>query len=101
MDIRQQQFTVRMFRGFDVQEVDTFLEDLAGDYEAMLKENTLLKEHRQAAEERTRGLEQRERMLLETLAATQRRVAVLKGNAGREAQLVIKEAEMQGEKAIE
>ena len=30
MDIRQQQFTVRMFRGFDVQEVDTFLEDLRG-----------------------------------------------------------------------
>jgi len=53
MDIRQQQFTVRMFRGFDVQEVDTFLEDLAGDYEAMLKENTLLKEHLQASEERT------------------------------------------------
>ena len=52
MDIRQQQFTVRMFRGFDVQEVDTFLEDLAADYEALLKENTLLKEHLQAAEER-------------------------------------------------
>ena len=49
MDIRQQQFTVRMFRGFDVQEVDTFLEDLADDYEAMLKENTLLKEQLQAA----------------------------------------------------
>ena len=74
MDIRQQQFTVRMFRGFDVQEVDTFLEDLAGDYEAMLKENTLLKEHLQAAEERTRGLEQRERMLQETLVTTQRMV---------------------------
>jgi cell division initiation protein len=38
MDIRQQQFTVKMFRGFDVQEVDTFLEDLAGDFEALLKE---------------------------------------------------------------
>ena len=30
MDIRQQQFTVRMFRGFDVQEVDTFLEEGPG-----------------------------------------------------------------------
>ena len=52
MDIRQQQFTVRMFRGFDVQEVDTFLEDLADDYEALLKENALLKEQLQAVEER-------------------------------------------------
>ena len=43
MDIRQQQFTVKMFRGFDVQEVDTFLEDVAQDYEALMRENTLLK----------------------------------------------------------
>ncbi len=51
MDIRQQQFTVKMFRGFDVQEVDTFLEDLAGDFETLLKENALLKEqlHRRVA----------------------------------------------------
>ncbi|HVC64576.1 MAG TPA: DivIVA domain-containing protein [Candidatus Dormibacteraeota bacterium] len=101
MDIRQQQFTVRMFRGFDVQEVDTFLEDLAGDYEAMLKENTLLKEHLQVAEERTRGLEQRERMLQETLVTTQRMVEEMKDNSRREAELVIKEAVMQGEKTIE
>jgi cell division initiation protein len=47
MDIRQQQFTVKMFRGFDVQEVDTFLDDLAGDYETLLKENALLKEQLQ------------------------------------------------------
>src|SRR5215471_254153 len=39
MDIRQQQFTVKMFRGFDAHEVDTFLENLAGDYETLLKEN--------------------------------------------------------------
>jgi len=44
MDIREQQFTVKMFRGFDVQEVDTFLEDLAEDYETLLKENQLLSE---------------------------------------------------------
>ena len=43
-DIRQQQFTVRMFRGFDPQEVDAFLEDVADDYESLLKENQLLKE---------------------------------------------------------
>ena len=91
MDIRQQQFTVRMFRGFDVQEVDTFLEDLAADYEALLKENTLLKEHLHAAEERARGLEQRERMLQETLVTTQRMVEEMKDNARREAQLLIKD----------
>ena len=54
-----------------------------------------------AAEERTRGLEQRERMLQETLVTTQRMVEEMKDNARREAQLLIKEAEMQGEKTIE
>ena len=28
-DIRQQQFTVRMFRGFEPHEVDAFLEEVA------------------------------------------------------------------------
>ena len=37
-DIRHQQFTIRMFRGFDPHEVDTFLEAVADDYETLLKE---------------------------------------------------------------
>src|SRR4026208_1894072 len=40
-------------------------------------------------------------MLQETLVTTQRMVEEMKDNARREAQLLIKEAEMQGEKTIE
>ena len=101
MDIRQQQFTVRMFRGFDVQEVDTFLEDLAADYETMLKENSLLKEQLQTLEERARGLEDRERVLQETLVTTQKVMEEMKESARREAALVVREAELKGEKMIE
>jgi cell division initiation protein len=101
MDIRQQQFTVRMFRGFDVQEVDTFLEDLAADYEALLKENSLLKEQLQALEERARGLEDREKVLQETLMTTQRVVEEMKENARREASLLVREAELQSEKIVD
>ena len=101
MDIRQQQFTVRMFRGFDVQEVDTFLEDLATDYETLLKENTLLKEQLQTLEERARGLENRERVLQETLLTTQKVMEEMKESARREAALVVREAEMKGEALVE
>ncbi len=101
MDIRQQQFTVKMFRGFDTQEVDTFLEDLASDYEALLKENSLLKEQLQALEERTRGLEEREKVLQETLMMTQRLVEEMKENARREAAVIIRESESQAERIIE
>ena len=101
MDIRQQQFTVRMFRGFDVQEVDTFLEDLAADYEALLRENALLKEQLQALEARTRGLEDRERVLQETLVTTQKVVEEMKESARREVTLMVREAELRGEKMVE
>jgi cell division initiation protein len=101
MDIRQQQFTVKMFRGFDVQEVETFLADLAGDYETLLKENALLKEQLQVLEERTRGLEDRERVLQETLVTTHKVVEEMKEGARKEAGLIVREAELQGEKALE
>ena len=101
MDIRQQQFTVKMFRGFDTQEVDTFLEDLAADYEALLKENSLLKEQLQVLEERTRGLEEREKVLQETLVTTQRLVEEMKDQARREAAVIIREGEVQAERIIE
>ena len=101
MDIRQQQFTIKMFRGADLQEVDTFLEDVAEDYEALLKENTLLKEQLQVLEERTRGLEDRERLLQQTLITTQRITEEMKEGAQREAALIVREAELHGEKQVE
>jgi cell division initiation protein len=100
-DIRQQQFTVRMFRGFDPQEVDAFLEDVADDYEGLLKECQLLKEQLAVQEERQRGILDRERMLQETLVTTQRLVEEMKTAAKREADLIVTEAELRGEKAVE
>jgi cell division initiation protein len=88
LDIRQQQFTVRMFRGLDAQEVDAFLEDVAEDYEATLKENALLREQLSALEERSRGLVDREKALQDTLLTTQRLAEEMKESARREAQLI-------------
>jgi cell division initiation protein len=101
MDIRQQQFTVKMFRGFDVQEVNAFLEDVAEDYEAQLKENALLKEQLQVLEERTRGIEDREKVVQETLVTTQRLADEMKENARREAAVLMREAEVKSDRALE
>ncbi|OGL13239.1 MAG: hypothetical protein A3J45_11020 [Candidatus Rokubacteria bacterium RIFCSPHIGHO2_02_FULL_69_13] len=101
LDIRQQQFTVRTFRGFDSQEVDAFLDDVAEDYEAVLKENALLKEQVAGFEERARGLAERERALQDTLIATQRLGDEMKAAARREAELHTREAELRGEKILE
>jgi cell division initiation protein len=101
LDIRQQQFTVRMFRGLDPQEVDAFLEDVAEDYEAILKENALLKEQLAAHEERSHGIGDVERTLKETLVTTQKLTEEMKEAARRDAQLILREAEIRGEKAVD
>jgi cell division initiation protein len=101
LDIRQQQFTMRMFRGFDVQEVDTFLEDLADDYETLVRENALLKDQLQSMEERLKGQEERERVLKETLVTTHRLVEDMKQTAQREADLAVREAEGRARKIVE
>jgi cell division initiation protein len=101
LDVRQQQFTIRMFRGFDVQEVDAFLQDIAEDYEAVIKETSLLKEQLAALEERSRGFAELEKTLQDTLITGQRMSEELKSNARREAQIVLDEARLRGEKMLE
>lgn len=101
LDIRQQQFTVRLFRGFDKHEVDAFLDDVADDYETVLRENALLKEQIATLEERSRGLAEREKALQDTLVTTQRLGDEMKAAARREAELHMREAELRGEKLLE
>lgn len=111
-DIRQQQFTTRMFRGFEPHEVDAFLQDVADEYEALLKESQLLREQLAALDERQRGVLELERTLQDTLLTTQRLVDEMKTGARRdadeirsaarhEADLIVREAELRGEKAVE
>jgi len=101
LDIRQQQFTVKMLRGFDPHEVDAFLDDVAEDYEAVLRENALLKEQLITLEERSRGVADREKAIQDTLVATQRLGDEMKAAARREAELHMREAELHGEKVLE
>ena len=82
-DIRQQQFSSKMFKGYDPQEVDAFLDDVAEDYEAVLKEVALLKEQIAAQEERARGVTERERTLQDTLVTTQRLVRLARETGKR------------------
>jgi cell division initiation protein len=100
LDIRQQQFSKRM-RGFDRQEVEAFLEDVAEDYESVVKENALLKEQLAALEERSRNITEHERTLQDTLVTTHRLTEEMKQAAKREAEIIVRDAEMRGEKVAE
>src|SRR6185436_16128536 len=100
LDIRQQQFSKRV-RGFDRQEVEAFLEDVAEDYESVVKENTLLKEQLATLEERSRNITEHERTLQDTLITTHRLTEEMKQAAKREAEILVRDAEMRGEKITE
>ena len=100
-DIRQQQFAVRLFRGFDPQEVDAFLEEMADDFDELSRENALLKEQLLQLEEKSRGVEGREKTLQETLVTTQKIAEEFKENSRREAELVLREAHLRAEKSMQ
>jgi cell division initiation protein len=100
-DIRQQHFTERMFRGFDKDEVDRFLDQIAEDYESVIKENALLKEQLSAFEERSRTTADLEKTLQDTLVSTQRVTDEMRANSKREVELMLREAKLTGEKVLE
>jgi len=101
IDIREQQFTTKVFRGFDRQEVDAFLDDVAEDYEGVLRENATLREQVGSYEERARGLGETERTLKDTLVTTQRVAEEMKEGAKRDAQLLLREATLNADKLME
>jgi len=101
VDIRQQQFTVKTFRGFDPREVDAFLNDVAEDYEGLLRDNAALREQLQGHEERSRTVTETEKALKDTLVTTQRLADEMKESAKRDAQLALREASLNAEKLME
>src|SRR5262245_61330152 len=101
IDIRQQQFAMKMFRGFDPQEVLAYLEDVADDYESLLRENATLKEQLSGHEERARGISDTEKTLKDTLVTTQRVAEEMREAAKRDANLVLREATLNAEKLME
>jgi cell division initiation protein len=99
LDIQQKQFPMK-FRGFDVEEVYAFLEVIREEMEELLRENANLKETVQRSENQNREYKNMETTLRETLMTAQQMVEDYKINARKEAELLIKEAELRAETMI-
>ncbi len=100
LDIQQQQFRVR-FRGFDMVEVDNFLDLLANEFEELLKENSQIREEDRRKLERINQLEAGEKELRGTLVSVQRITEEMKNNARKEGELIIEEAKLNARKIVE
>jgi len=99
LDIQQQKFKTR-FRGFDIQEVDLFLDQMADAFEALLKENETLKEEIRRLQNEIQGYKNREDAFKRALLNSQKVIEQMKENAQKSAELIIAEAEVKAEKIL-
>ena len=99
LDIQQKQFPMK-FRGFDVEEVYAFLEVIREEMEDLLRESATLKENAQRLENQIKGYRDMETTLRETLLTAQQMVEDYKTNARKEAELVVKEAELKADSVL-
>jgi len=100
LDIQQQQFRVR-FRGFDMVEVDNFLDLLANEFEELIQENHQLREEDRRKLARVNELEAKEKELHNTLVSAQRITEEMKNNARKEGELIIEEAKGNAQRIID
>jgi cell division initiation protein len=99
LDIQQQQFKTR-FRGFDIREVDAFLEQMAETFETLQKTNQNLSDEVRRLELEIQGYRKREETFKRALLNSQKVLDQMKDNARKSAELIIAEAEVKAEKVL-
>jgi cell division initiation protein len=99
LDIRKQEFRKAM-RGLDAEEVYAFLSTIGDEYEAILNDNKALRERLLELDDKVQEYRTMEKTLRDTLLTAERVTVEAKDNARREANLIIKEAQIEAEKAL-
>ncbi len=99
LDIQQMVFKVA-FRGYDKEEVNRFLEELAQTVESLNRDYAIQRERIVFLEQQLAELKRTEATLSSTLLSAQSLAEDVKRNAQREADLVIKEAEQKAGEMI-
>jgi cell division initiation protein len=99
VDIQQQQFRVR-FRGFDIREVDRFLEHTAETITALQEENIKIKEELRRLKMETQGYKEREETFKRAMLNSQKVLEQMKENARKSAEIIIADAEVKAEKIL-
>ena len=99
LDIQQQQFKIK-FRGFDVREVDTFLEQMADTFESLQSENNRLHQEIKRLQLEAQAYREREESFRRAMLNSQKVLEQMKENARKSAELVVAEAEVKAEKIL-
>lgn len=100
MDINNKEFK-RGLRGYNPDEVDEFLDKVVEEYEAIYKENSLLKEKVSSINEKVDHYTKIENTIQNTLLLAQNASEQARANAQKEADMVIKNANETAQKIID
>ncbi|GIN91444.1 septum site-determining protein DivIVA [Siminovitchia terrae] len=99
VDIHNKEFS-KGFRGYDEDEVNEFLEQVIKDYELVLREKEELEEKIAAMNERLGHFSTIEETLNKSIVVAQEAAEEVKGNAMKEAKLIIREAEKNADRIV-
>ena len=100
LDLRQQKLTV-VFRGYDRNEVDALLNEVADDYERALRETDRLHQELARMESLIAEHREHERNLRNTLLTAQRLADEIREHAEQEARRTVEEAESRAELVLQ
>lgn len=100
LDLRQQKLTV-VFRGYDRNEVDALLNEVADDYERALRETDRLHQELARMESLIAEHREHERNLRNTLLTAQRLADEIREHAEQDAKRVVEEAESRAELVLQ
>ncbi len=100
MDIQNKKFE-RALRGYSMEEVDDFLDQLARDIEAMIRENLELKDQFDQVNEKISTYHKLEETMHNAIMVAQEAADEVKQNANREADLIRREAEREAQRILE
>lgn len=98
-DVHQQQFQIR-FRGFDIREVDAFLERTADLFDELKQENENLKVEIQRLRRQIQGHLDREQTIKRAMVNSQKALDQMKENARKSGEIIVAEAEVAAEKIL-
>jgi len=99
MDIREQQFSAG-FRGYDKEDVHSFLELAAEALESSVKKTMMLEEKLKKMSRQLGEHEKREALLKKAITTAQSISGTIKENAAKEAKLIVSEARIKAEQLI-
>jgi len=99
LDIHHKEFG-HSLRGYNEEQVDHFLDEVADEFERLFKENIDLNEKYEAANERVRSYQAMEATLNNTMLAAQQSAEAIVAKAGKESDAMLRDAELKSKELI-